>query len=361
PPQFLLIDFLRYKPVIVVQGLFLVTNYVLLCFAPSLTAMTFLQFNYAVVTSTEVAYFSYIYSVIPPAVLIGGMNERPAMLTGSTLGATLGQLLVSLLLVSLAGLDYFYLNASSLGILSVAFLISVWLPIPQRGVFFRGEKAVLDLSAKIQVGDEASAVEEAQVVCMFPWSSSLWSKLVFQQFTSVYSGSKKEIIHCCCPIGAATAFCVGHVKVTWNVWGELSLGVFSPVGAGAVFLIGLTSNIWASYAGYIIFKCYLFCPYRFQNAANLSMACYGEVNTFVELLLQTILTAIVVDETALGLDIVTQFGSYYGDISVLFLIQGMYTACAHHCRPKQAMDQEQKDEPKVEVPSSDRFCSDHRQ
>lgn len=51
---------------------------------------------------------------------------------------------------------------------------------------------------------------------------------------------------------------------------------------------------------------YLFCPYRFQNAANLSMACYGEVNTFVALLLQTILTAIVVDETALGLDIITQ-------------------------------------------------------
>jgi thiamine transporter 2/3 len=51
----------------VVQGLFLVTNYVLLCFVPGLTAMTFLQFNYAVVTSMEVAYFSYIYSVIPPA------------------------------------------------------------------------------------------------------------------------------------------------------------------------------------------------------------------------------------------------------------------------------------------------------
>jgi cAMP phosphodiesterase len=52
---------------------------------------------------------------------------------------------------------------------------------------------------------------------------------------------KTEIIHCCCPIGVATAFCVGHVKVTWNVWGELSLRVFSPVGTGAVFLIGLTS------------------------------------------------------------------------------------------------------------------------
>ena len=69
------------------------------------------------------------------------------------------------MLVSLAGLDYLYLNAISLGILSVAFLISVLLPIPQRGMFFRGEKAVLDLSAQIQVGDEVSAVE-AQELCV---------------------------------------------------------------------------------------------------------------------------------------------------------------------------------------------------
>eukprot|EP00063_Salmo_salar_P094494 XP_014069329.1 PREDICTED: thiamine transporter 2-like isoform X2 [Salmo salar] len=109
--------------------------------------MTFLQFNYAVVTSMEVAYFSYIYSVIPPARYRQATRYlRSAMLTGSTLGATLGQLLVSL-----ARLDYFFLNAISLGILSVAFLISVWLPIPQQGMFFRGEKAVLDLSAKIQI------------------------------------------------------------------------------------------------------------------------------------------------------------------------------------------------------------------
>lgn len=42
-PIFLLTDFLRHKPLIMLQGLFLVTNYILLCFAPGLPAMTFLQ------------------------------------------------------------------------------------------------------------------------------------------------------------------------------------------------------------------------------------------------------------------------------------------------------------------------------
>lgn len=48
---------------------------------------------------------------------------------------------------------------------------------------------------------------------------------------------------------------------------------------------------------------------RFQIAVNLSMECYAltfGINTFVALTLQTILTAIVVDNSALGLGIVTQ-------------------------------------------------------
>ena len=58
--------------------------------------------------------------------------------------------------------------------------------------------------------------------------------------------------------GAAAAFSVSHIKVTWAVWGELALGLFSAVGTGAVFLMVLTSSIWACYAGYVIFKsCYM--------------------------------------------------------------------------------------------------------
>ncbi|KAL7870697.1 hypothetical protein SRHO_G00081940 [Serrasalmus rhombeus] len=53
--------------------------------------MTFLQFNYGVVTSTEVAYFSYIYSMISPEHYQRATGFiRSAMLTGFTFGPTLG-------------------------------------------------------------------------------------------------------------------------------------------------------------------------------------------------------------------------------------------------------------------------------
>lgn len=61
------------------------------------TALFHQQVNYAVVTSTEVAYFSYIYSVIPVENYQRATGYlRSAMLAGYTFGATLGQMLVSL-------------------------------------------------------------------------------------------------------------------------------------------------------------------------------------------------------------------------------------------------------------------------
>ncbi|XP_075998846.1 solute carrier family 19 member 3b [Genypterus blacodes] len=398
-PVFLLTDFLRYKPLIILQGLFLVTNYVLLCFGPGLPAMVFLQVNYAVVTSTEVAYFSYIYSMIPvEKYQLATGYLRSAMLAGYTFGASLGQVLVSL-----AGMDLFYINAITLGIMSIAFLVSFWLPMPQRGMFFKGENVAPECLQSQQEGTVWSdALKEAVTVdtedagsgkdgtmyeansgwCSLQnvasavqllWQSfresyssrhliywSLWWALatagygqVFNYIqliwdhiepsatSSVYNGGVEAV---CTLVGAAAALSAGHIKVTWAVWGELALGFFSAVGAGAVFLMGLTSSIWLCYAGYIIFKSsymLLITITTFQIASNLSMECYAltfGINTFAALSLQTLMTVIVVDEAALGLDIVTQFiiyGSYYAIISVLFLIRGTYTACFYHCNPEQ--------------------------
>lgn len=414
-PIFLLTDFLRHKPLIMLQGFFLVTNYILLCFAPGLPAMTFLQVNYAVVTSTEVAYLSYIYSVIPVENYQRATGYlRSAMLAGYTFGASLGQILISL-----AGVDYFYINAITLGIVSMAFLISFWLPMPQRSLFFKGgEAAAVGLQSqqegppgptgseepvmyKAEAGSEREKMEHdgstgwcsgenvasaghllwqsfresyssrrliywslwwalatAGYVQVFNYIQLMWDHVEPSATSSIYNGGVEAA---CSLVGAAAAFSVGHLKVTWTVWGELALGLFSAVATGAVFLMAFTSSIWVCYGGYVIFKsCYMFLITitTFQIAANLSMQCYAltfGINTFVALLLQTIITFIVVDEAVLGLDIVTQFivyGSYYAVISVLFLIRGSYTACTLQRNPE-AIDT--NEEPSVEVISAEHF------
>ncbi|XP_020796232.1 solute carrier family 19 member 3b [Boleophthalmus pectinirostris] len=384
-PVFLLTDFLKHKPVIVVQGLFLVSNYVLLCFVPGLAAMVFLQVNYAVVTSTEVAYFSYIYSVIPIENYQRATGYlRGALLIGYTFGASLGQLLVSV-----AGLDYFYLNAITLGLEIVAFLISLCLPMPKTSLFFKGGQASptekdsvrhraeirwcsrenITRAGRLLFQSFKECYSSSKLICwslwwalatagyiqIFNYVQLMWNHIEPSGASSTYNGGVEAVS---CLAGAAAAFCVGHVKVTWVVWGELTLGFFSAAGAGAIFLMALTSNIWACYAGYVLFKsCYmlLITIAVFQIASNLSMECYAltfGINTFVALLLQTIVTFIVVDETALGLDIVTQFiiyGSYYAVISVLFLIRGMHTACTYQNHS------EENDSRKVTVINEEQF------
>ncbi|XP_029134691.2 solute carrier family 19 member 3b isoform X1 [Labrus bergylta] len=420
-PVFLLTDFLRHKPLIMVQGFFLVTNYVLLCFAPGLPAMIFLQVNYAVVTSTEVAYFSYIYSVIPVENYQRATGYlRSAMLAGYTIGASLGQMLISL-----AEVDYFYINAITLGIVSVAFLVSFWLPMPQRSLFFKGKKDAAEGSQSQREGqlgayrpeepvtdvDEVGlgkekmehngsagwcsmenvatagrllwqsfresyssrhclflhliywslwwALATSGYVQIFNYIQLMWNHIEPSTTSSVYNGGVEAV---CSLVGAAAAFSVGHIKVPWAVWGELALGLFSAIATCAVFLMALTSSIWACYAGYVIFKsCYmlLITITTFQIASNLSMECYAltfGINTFVALSLQTIITGIFVDEAALGLDIVTQFiiyGSYYAAISVLFLIRGTYTACVSRCGPD--LSETKELESNVEVISAERL------
>ncbi|KFZ54350.1 Thiamine transporter 2, partial [Podiceps cristatus] len=141
--------------------------------------------------------------------------------------------------------------------------------------------------------------------------------------------------------GSVTSFVVQYMKINWDLFGELSLGIFSAIDAGSLFLMHFTTNIWACYAGYLIFKaCYmlLITIATFQIAVNLSMERYALMfgfNNFVALVIQTILTVVVVDSKGLGLGIVTQFliySSYFAVIAGIFLIRSICLLVSSKCK-----------------------------
>ncbi|XP_078088756.1 thiamine transporter 1-like isoform X1 [Mustelus asterias] len=131
-PIFLATDYLRYKPVIILQGAALIITWFMLLYAQGLLAMKFLEFFYGMVTASEVAYYSYIYSVVDFDMYqkVTGYC-RCATLIGYTVGSVTGQILVSFTEVSL-----FHLNVISLACVAVAFIASMFLPMPQRSMFF---------------------------------------------------------------------------------------------------------------------------------------------------------------------------------------------------------------------------------
>lgn len=131
-PVFLATDYLRYKPVILLQGFSLIVTWFMLLYAQGLLAIQFLEFFYGIATAAEIAYYSYIYSVVDL-----GMYQkvtsycRSATLVGFTVGSVLGQILVSV-----AGWLLFSLNVISLTCVSVAFAVAWFLPMPQKSLFF---------------------------------------------------------------------------------------------------------------------------------------------------------------------------------------------------------------------------------
>ena len=66
---FLVTDLAKYKPVIVLEGFAYILTWVLLLWGNGLAAMQTMQVSYGVATSTEVAYFTYIYASVSGKIL----------------------------------------------------------------------------------------------------------------------------------------------------------------------------------------------------------------------------------------------------------------------------------------------------
>lgn len=150
-PVFLATDYLRYKPVILLQGLSLIVTWFMLLYAEGLLAIQFLEFFYGLVTATEIAYYSYIYSVVDLTLYQKVTSYcRSATLVGFTVGSVSGQILVSVF-----DWPLFNLNVISLTAVSVAFAMAWFLPMPQKSLFFHHRQSSTQVSKETKVVDPA--------------------------------------------------------------------------------------------------------------------------------------------------------------------------------------------------------------
>ncbi|KAJ8377519.1 hypothetical protein AAFF_G00259460 [Aldrovandia affinis] len=410
-PVLLLTDYVRYKPVLVLQAASLVATYALLLAARGVPAMRLVEFLYGLATAADVAYYSYIYSVVEPALYRRVTAYcRGAALAGSAAGSLAGQLMVSEGRVPLA-----YLTVATLAAAAVGFVAPWFLPVASGSLFFhrrgrgkgrrgrgrggrgkggvalmeekkkerRKEKVPLgvdgpDVDVRVAVvvsRDGGGAAEERGAglldvsralgrdflqcyssCALVSWSAwwalstcgyfqvvnytqALWEKVLPSADHQIYNGYVETASTL---LGAMAAFAVSLVTISpwWSSWGEPCLGVFSAVIAAAVYVMDTAPNIWACYAAYVVFRAtymLLITIATYQVAVNLSLRrtrwCSG-VNTFIALLLQSLLTLVVVDTVGLGLDIFTQFliyAGYFAVIAGLFLVAGVYRA-VRRCR-----------------------------
>ncbi|XP_023282679.1 thiamine transporter 1 [Seriola lalandi dorsalis] len=386
-PIFLATDYLCYKPVLVLQATSLVVTYVMLMKAQGVLAMQLLEFFFGLATASEVAYYSYIYSVVEPTHYQRVTSYcRSITLFGSAAGSLTGQLLLSV-----AKAQLFHLVIVTLTSAAFAFIAPWFLPMPKRSLFFHKNlgaaeerqrnsssplmEKVEDAESKVPLNSqEVSAVQVSRsseagsprtslvevlrilfddfLKCyrcrpLLAWSlwwalatcgyfqvinyaQPLWENLRPSQEYEIYNGYVETLSTL---LGALAALLVGCLPVSWSVWGELALCVLSLLMAVCLFVMDTVRNIWLCYSSYVVFRAtymLLITVATYQIAASLNMQRYAlvfGVNTFLALLLQSLLTVVVVDSAGLGLDVFTQFliyGSYFVVISMVFLAAGLW-------------------------------------
>ncbi|XP_002736901.1 thiamine transporter 2-like [Saccoglossus kowalevskii] len=444
---FLLTDFLRYKPVIIVEVLTYLATWSLLIWGNGLQAMLLMQFFYGLATATEIAYYSYIYAIVSPQQYRKVTSyTRTAILTGDFTAGVLGQILVSSHITT----TYFLLNVISFVSLCVAFVISIFLPPTKKSVYFHRDSVSgidshhvsLPPPPQCQKSDENTAAKDefkdvmaneditstegelyihqnSDTNCVQDDYGSIWDSTQSSQEdlvirTNTYADDnienqspkrKRRIIKVQCTSckgnfqslltdfkscyssshllkwslwwafatcgyfqignyvqnlwdliepstsddsriyngavdavstlsGAFATFILAFIKFNWTIFGELTLGIVSTLDAVILCAMGFSSNIWLSYAFYILFRSsyqLLITIATFQIASHLTTERYALVfgcNSFVALALQSLLTLIVVDKHGLNLPADVQFciyGGYYFVIGTIFMAKAVYT------------------------------------
>ncbi|XP_008937541.1 PREDICTED: folate transporter 1, partial [Merops nubicus] len=345
-PIFLLSDYLRYKPVLVLQSLSHISIWLLLVLGTSVLTMQLMEFFYGVTMAARIAYSSYIFSLVSPSRYQRMASySRSSILLGVFTSSVLGQLCVTSGAVSFLTLNYV-----SLGFVAFGLVLTLFLERPRRSLFFNrpregGEGAELDQMASEEGGRGQKGWRDTTLCRMLKevgalagqpqlrlWSfwwvlnsagylHILWNEIYpTVDNRRVYNGGVDAASTL---LGAGASFTAGYVKLRWTLWSELVMGVVTAFQAGLLLLMNTTSNIWLCYAAYVLFRSshqFLVPIAIFQIATSLSKelcALVFGVNTFFATVLKTIITIIVADKRGLGLSVHPQFYVYFGYFTLL--------------------------------------------
>lgn len=383
---FLITDFVRYKPIIILCGFSGAITFLLIIIGRDMLTMQIVEFCYGLFLSTEVAYYTYIYAKVDKKHFQEVTSHtKAASLFGRCLSGIIAQLTVSFGILNYHQLNYITVSAVSFATLWACFLPSVGQSIyfhkkdenydstsnrittaqsnDLNGVSHRPEDynnyssptTNISLPRKIKQAyillwnDFLAAYSNNHVVKWSMWWSLstcgylqiisyiqlLWQTAVLPG-DKIYNGAVDSLYTI---IGTATVFCIGKLPFNWSVIGDVVVSFMSFVEGILLLISSYTYNIWLLYGVYILFGIIyhtMVTVASFEVAKCISENSYGlifGVNTFVSLLLQTILTVVVVNGN-LNLDIRSQYyvyGGYFIVIAILYTMVGIFNI-VQHCR-----------------------------
>ncbi|XP_044159187.1 reduced folate transporter [Bufo gargarizans] len=358
-PVFLLTDYLRYKPVLILQCLSHICVWLLLIFGTDVIALQFMEFFYGITMAARVAYSSYIFSLVSPTKYQRAAGySRSSVLMGVFLSSVLGQLFVTV-----AGVPFMTLNYISLGFMMFGLFLSVFLKRPKKSLFFN--KSISTQENGVHQSELQKMNPEAKGGWFTGWKDSVFLRMLLELkgtvrhprlriwslwwifnsagyylmlyyvqilWNEIYPTTNNRRVYnggvdaASTLLGAITSFAAGHIKIRWSLWSELVIGVVTAFQAGLLMLMNTTSNIWVCYVAYILFRSsyqFLVPIAIFQIASSMSKelcALVFGINTFFATILKTVITIIIADKRGLALSVHPQFYVYFGYFTILAVL-----------------------------------------
>ncbi|XP_035738625.1 thiamine transporter 2-like [Vespa mandarinia] len=379
---FLITDFVRYKPIIILCSLSGMIAFLVLILAKTVPVVQITEFFYGLFLSSEVAYYTYIYAKVDKKHYqeVTG-HTKAASLVGRCMAGIIAQLTASFHILDFHELNYLTIAAFGLATIWTFFLPSVGQsiyfhsPIYDQNITtapadtlkssesdscyeFNRDKQSRYNPAKRNVTSMSSKLKHAYALLwqhflnaythhhIVKWSmwwafstcgylqitnyaQLLWQTAV-ESYDDIYNGA---VDACYAIIGASTVFVISKIPFNWPVIGDVTLTLFALIEGGLIILCSYNYNIWVLYTAYIIFGVVyhtMVTVASFEVAKNISEDSYGLIfgtNIFLALLFQSLLTLVVINGN-LGDTIRSQFfiyGCYYIILAVIFLIIAIFT------------------------------------
>ena len=288
---FMFTDFLRYKPLIIIESLAYLGTRVILVWGDGIFIMQIMQVTYGLAMATEIAYYSYIYAMVDESYYRKVTSyTRAITLLGKGIADVLGQILISTHIT-----NYLTLNYISFGSVTIAVIVSLFLPKVTTNVFALDTYQFFENEEEIEVENLNTTEEQSTmhrcINCFGQWKlalkqmfiafkssysnkqllmwslwwafamcgglqvedyvMNLWSDITGSNTHKVYNGA---VFACGTLLSALIVFLFSFVKVQWSVVAEVLIAIISLVDTVLLLTMAYTNNIWIAYTCYVIFR-----------------------------------------------------------------------------------------------------------
>lgn len=357
---FLITDYFRYKPLIILSGVAGIGYWALFVGTKSLVWLQVAEVFYGTYKSADVAFWSYIYARVDKSCYqkITSYTKSASQL-GKFAGAVGAQILLFYGLV-----DYLDLNYVSLAVQLCTTSIAVFLPSAPKSIYFNRSATSIpsekyharnDSSSPPTVGDEAIAKLSAMELLWFHAKSaysnftvlrfSIWyavasciyyqTVLYVQVLWKTISGTATtKVVHWNGAVeavltisSAVITFCAGFVpaKMLHVPYALAGLSCISFMQGGILLISGLTGNLWVAYGAHICysilhaFTITLLCSEIAGNICRDSFGLVFGINAMIGSVLQCLLTVVMVNCSTIKGQFVVYAG-VSGGMGVLFSV-----------------------------------------